>query len=368
MRRDEEYERELRRRKRLKARRAKRRRTRILVFLVEAILLVLVLAGVYFVSAFEKLQKPEFTENEVETNDLDAEVEEAMTGFSTYALFGVDARDNETLDKGTHGDVVMIASVNNATGEVRLASIYRDTYLNISDDDSYGKLTTSYFQGGALNAINTLNKNFDLNITNYVTFNWAAVAIGINDLGGVEVDVPESMMEDQMLNGYTTLTAEATGIDSQLTYQAGPQTLDGVQAVAYCRIRYIAGDDYGRTSRQREVVEKVLEKAKKADIGTLNKIVNDVFPNVATNLGLTDILAMVPKVGSYYLGDEGGFPSEDMRGNATINGGAMVVPVTLVDTAKALHEFLYGNDNYVPSPTVERISAVIESDSGLSGN
>ena len=138
--------------------------------------------------------------------------------------------------------------------------------------------------------------------------------------------------------------------------------------MAYCRIRYIAGHDYGRTSRQREVVEKVLEKAKKADIGTLNKIVNDVFPNVATNLGLTDILAMVPKVGSYYLGDEGGFPSEDMRGNATINGGAMVVPVTLVDTAKALHEFLYGNDNYVPSPTVERISAVIESDSGLSKN
>lgn len=350
----------------MKQKRARRRKTRILVFLVEAVLLLVVLAGVYFVSVFEKLQKPEFKEDQVSKNELEAEVEEAMTGFTTYALFGVDARDNETLDKGTHGDVVMVASINNATGEVRLASIYRDTYLCISDDEqSYGKMTASYFQGGALNAINTLNKNFDLDIREYATFNWAAVAIVINDLGGVDVDVPESMMKDQMLNGYTTLTAEATGINSRLTYEPGMQNLDGIQAVAYCRIRYVAGDDFGRTSRQREVVEKVLEKAKKADVGTLTKIVNDAFPNLATSLDIKDILKMAPKVSSFYMGEQGGFPSENMRANVTIDGGAMVVPNNLVDTARELHAFLYGNDNYVPSATVQRISETIAQDAGL---
>ena len=137
------------------------------------------------------------------------------------------------------------------------------------------------------------------------------------------------------------------------------QNLDGIQAVAYCRIRYISGDDFGRTGRQREVVEKVLEKAKKADIGTLTKIVNDAFPNLATNMELKDIVKLLPKVGSYYVGDQSGFPSEQMRANATIDGGAMVVPVTLVETAEELHRFLYGNETYVPSATVQEISAVI---------
>lgn len=362
--RQEGYERELRRRKILKQRKAKRRRRRILLFVVEAALLAVVLLGIYFVSAYEKLQKPEFTLKDVKKNELDSEVEESMTGFTTYALFGVDARDNATLDKGTHGDVVMVASVNNATGEVRLASIYRDTYCQINEEGEYGKLTGAYFQGGALNAINMLNKNFDLDISAYATFNWAAVAIVINDLGGVDVDVPESMMVDQMLNGYTTLTAEATGINSRLTYEPGMQNLDGIQAVAYCRIRYISGDDFGRTGRQREVVEKVLEKAKKADIGTLTKIVNDAFPNLATNMELKDIVKLLPKVGSYYVGDQSGFPSEQMRANATIDGGAMVVPVTLVETAEELHRFLYGNETYVPSATVQEISAVIRQKSG----
>ena len=113
--RQEEYERELRRRKMIRQRKAKKRRRRIFIFAVEAVLLIVVLLGIYFVSAYEKLQKPEFTLKDVKTNDLDQEVEEAMTGFTTYALFGVDARDNATLDKGTHGDVVMVASVNNAT-------------------------------------------------------------------------------------------------------------------------------------------------------------------------------------------------------------------------------------------------------------
>ena len=73
---------------------------------------------------------------------------------------------------------------------MRLASIYRDTYCQINEEGEYGKLTGAYFQGGALNAINMLNKNFDLDISAYATFNWAAVAIVINDLGGVDVDVP----------------------------------------------------------------------------------------------------------------------------------------------------------------------------------
>ncbi|RHP32435.1 LCP family protein [Lachnotalea sp. AF33-28] len=365
-----EREEELRARARKKSRAkkaAKRRRKKfILMFSVEAILLMVVLLCVFVLGKFDQIQKPDFKKEDIETNSLAAEVEEKLEGYTTYALFGVDARDNKTLDKGTHGDVVMIASINNATKEVRLASIYRDTYLCISKDGKkYGKMTTSYYNGGAQNAIETLNKNFDLQITDYVTFNWAAVATAINDLGGVTVDVPESMFKDNMINGYITFTVDATGIGSHHLKGPGEQLLDGIQAVSYCRIRYISGNDYGRTERQREVVEKMLQKAKSADVGTLNSIVNHVFPQIATNLELPTIISLAADAGKFSMGATAGFPTDENRGNATINKGAMVVPATLEETAKELHMFLYDNADYEPSSTVKAISKVIESDSGV---
>lgn len=352
--------------RRIKAKKkARRRRRMIAMFIVEAFLLALIVTCVFFLNKVDKIQRPNFEKTDIAVNEEipEEEIINMTKGYRTFALFGVDARTNETLDKGTHGDVVMIASLNQDTGEIKLASIYRDTYLSIdSSGKKYGKMTTAYYNGGAKNAIETLNRNFDLVIEDYVTVNWAAVATAINDLGGVTVDVPESMMKDNMINGYITETVEATGIGSTQLTKAGVQNLDGVQAVAYCRIRYIAGSDYGRTERQREVLGKLLDKAKGADLGSLNKLANDVFPQVATNLTLPDILSLAAGAGKYYLGDQAGFPLEEHRGNANINGGSMVVPQTLEQTAIDLHTFLYGESNYEPSNTVKNISNKIVSD------
>ena len=273
----------------IRQRKAKKRRRRIFIFAVEAVLLIVVLLGIYFVSAYEKLQKPEFTLKDVKTNDLDQEVEEAMTGFTTYALFGVDARDNATLDKGTHGDVVMVASVNNATGEVRLASIYRDTYVQINEDGDYGKLTGAYFEGGALNAINMLNKNFDLDISAYVTFNWAAVAIVINDLGGVDVDVKIDFNEQDENRSFKK--------SDKIYLKKGMQTLNGKEALAYARHRKTEG--YGTTGRenaQQQIIQAIMKKLTTAEgISHINDLMNVASKYVATNMPLSAIQSFVSK-------------------------------------------------------------------------
>ena len=109
-------------------------------------------------------------------------------------------------------------------------SVFRDTYLNIDDDNDYNKINHAYFTGGPNDAAKALNKNLDLNITDFVTFNWKAVADGINILGGVDMEI--SRAEFYYINSFITETVEATGVYSTHLKHAGMTHLDGVQAVA----------------------------------------------------------------------------------------------------------------------------------------
>lgn len=337
----------------------------IAVLSAEAVLLMLILMCIYVLNKWERIQTPSYEEKAVPipTNKLEEETVKIMKGYTTYAVFGVDARSNKSLGKGTHGDVIMIVSIDNDNGEIRIASIFRDTYLCISDDEKeYGRMTRAYFIGGPNNAIATLNKNFDLQIKNYVTVNWAAVAMAINDLGGVDIDVPNNMFGEHMyLNSYIDATVKATGIGSHELKKPGLQTLDGIQAVAYSRVRYI-DNDFERTRRQRDVVEKMFEKAKKANLGTLDTLTNHVMDNIATNLKLPQVISLLPDVFKFNIVAQEGFPIQEHRGKILVNKADMVRPATLEDTAKDLHEFLYGDLKYEPSSIVKKISAKIEND------
>lgn len=264
--------------------------------------------------------------------------------YWTVAIFGIDARD-ATLGKGNRSDSIMIATLNKATKEVILTSIYRDSFVEIPGY-GYDKLTHAYAFGGPELAINTLNYNFDLDIKDYITVNFAVTEKIINQLGGVEVDVQKD--EVKWLNGYVRSLARE-GADTKVEFIDGPglQTLTGSQAVAYARIRYTNGGDYKRAKRQRTIINAAFEKAKTADLFQLNDIIQTMFSHINTNLSMQEILSLVKDVSSYTIKDSQGFPyhTKNARVNTcsyTEHKIAVDIPTMLSEDLKTLHYHLYG--------------------------
>ena len=179
-----------------KQRKAKKRK-RIILFTVEIVALVVLLTALVSVLMITKMDKVKINPEDITFN---SEVEEnkEMKGYRNIALFGVDSRTGK-LGKGNRSDTIMIASINQDTGDVKLVSVYRDTYLNLGTD-AYNKANAAYAQGGPEQAINMLNMNFDLNIQEYVTVGFDALIETIDALGGVEIDVHENEIKD--LNNY----------------------------------------------------------------------------------------------------------------------------------------------------------------------
>jgi len=255
----------------------------------------------------------------------------------------------------------MICCINEDTGEIKLVSIYRDTYLNISDKGSYRKFNAAYTNGGPKQALEALNKNLDLNITQYVTFSWKSVADGINILGGVDLEITKS--EFRYINSFITETVNATGVASKHLPNPGPHHLDGVQAVAYGRLR-LMDTDFARTERQRKIIELAFAKAKKADYSVLNNILVVILPNISTNISFADMTSMALSINKYHIGETAGFPFA--KGNADIPGkGDCVIPQTLESNVSQLHTFLFGDESYEPTEQVKTISNKIASDSGM---
>ena len=340
----------------------KSRRKKIIIFaILEVLVLCLIFGYGYFLRTWSKLKGPEFNRAAVENNNIDITKKQEMQGYWTFAVFGVDSR-GKGVGKGYNSDVIMIVSINKDTGDINVCSVFRDTYLNISDGNRYAKINEAYAAGGPEQAVKALNKNLDLNIENYVTFNWKAVADSINILGGVD-NIDISKAELYYINAYITETVKATGIGSVQLKHTGPQHLDGVQAVAYMRLRYM-DNDFARTERQREVLKACFEKAKKADFAVLNNIIVVLADQVATNISASEMVALAQGITKYNIAETGGFPWA--RGDANIPGkGACVIPTTLESNVKMLHELLYGDDDYEVSSALLGYSEKIKQDSNL---
>lgn len=334
----------------------KRRRN---LFIVEVIVLLLVCAGAFvYLQMDKKLNKIqiETLDSKKVVVNKEAETDEVIKGYTNIALFGVDSREGDLSRANT--DTIIIASINNDTKEVRLVSIYRDTYLNIGGD-RYSKANAAYANGGPEQAITMLNTNLDLAITSYVTVDFNALVDIIDALGGIEITVDAD--ECEHLNNYCVETSEVTGKSYENLPGAGTYTVNGVQGVSYARIRYTAGNDFKRTERQREVIAKIVEKAKSAGIGTLNQIMDQVFPKIKTNLGKAEILSMGMSMLSYELGETTGFPFKHKTSN---DSASNEIPVTLEENVDMLHQFLFENEDYTPSATVVARSEYIIEASG----
>ena len=281
------------------------------------------------------------------------------TGYWNIAVFGVDSRDGNT--KNALADVQMICSIDRATGEIRLVSVYRDTYLKINSEGTYHKINEAYFKGGHKQAVSALEENLDIKIDDYATFNWKSVAEAINILGGIDLEITPA--EFKYINGFITETVNSTGIGSYQLEQAGMNHLDGVQAVAYSRLR-LMDTDFQRTERQRKVVELALAKAKQADLSTLTSLAGYMVQEISTSVGVDDVLPLAKDIGKYHIGETAGFPFS--RQTMKIGKMDCVVPTTLESNVVLLHQFLYGQEtSYSPSSAVRKISAHISEETGL---
>lgn len=343
-----------------------RKKRRKVLFILEIIVLLLFIGGLYVYGQISAkldkidIQETDLQEQDIVTNDQAPQ----MTGYTTYALFGLDHRSRNEKLNTENSDTIIIASINNDTKAVKLVSVYRDTLLNVKDD-TYSKANAAYALGGPAQAVNMLNTNLDLNITDYVSIDFDALVTVVDCLGGL--DIPLSYAEIVHMNNYCVETAEETGKSYTPVELPEPKPedqeaivgtyhLNGVQATSYCRIRYTASLDMGRTERQRRVIQMIVDKAKKAGLSTIFDIMDQVFPMVKTSVSKTEILKLIPAMIGYSIDETTGFPQDYKF--ATVKD-SVIVPTTLDSNVLKLHQFLYGNTNYTPTQDVLNKNAQI---------
>lgn len=313
------------------------------IFLLIILILLGLALGVGYAILTDKLSNMDYVEIDESSIHVNSGVDEKLKDYRNIVLLGVDSQDGSFSN--TRSDCIIIVSINKKTNDVNLTSVYRDTYVEI-DGHGLDKITHAYAYGGPELAMSTLNKNLDLNITEFVTVNFETVKTVVDSIGGVTIKVTD---------------AEATQISGLSS--GGTYTLDGEQALAYSRIRKI-DSDYQRTERMRTVIEAVFDKVKTLGVSELSNFVDTILPLISTNLSSNEIISMLPSVPFYTIKDSEGWPYE-VRGIST--DAWYGVPVTLESNVKELHAELFGNDDYTPTETVQEISDDIINDTGYSG-
>lgn len=342
------------------------------------------MAGMVDKDGYQNIYDQDYNQDQIQTNDeIDLSI---LDNYMNIALFGLD--NGSELDRPTGGsDCIMILSIHKETSAVKILSIYRDTYMKIIGADGktdkvypYFKVNYAYNAGGAQAAVNTLNANLDLNIKDYVAVNFNGLAEIIDLLGGIEVNLTEEEMV--YVNGYLTETRKVTGMHSPDLTQWGDNIhLDGLQATAYSRIRYTPiyledgtslNNDYGRAARQRNVITKMVAKAKEAGLQNVLAMCDEIFQSeekiFKTSIPYDDVMKLVPVILNFSFGETSSFPytletTDDMH--ITLDSGSTVVAAGFSYNVTQLHKFLFPEEEYTPSDTVETISEAIRKETGL---
>lgn len=369
----------------------------VVVLVVEFILIVGLLGVLYVVDKLSNIKRTPLNEDLIVINpDIDNDTTEKLKGYTNILLLGTDSRDNSTdgLDKvgENHTDAMLVASINNDSGEVRIISVYRDCLLEMNDvktDKDFkntviNKATEAAFEYGIESTITMINRNLDMDIKDYVMVNWAALIDIVDSIGGVDIEITQ--MEQRWTNRYLVDTSKATGVsyeeldvyddddtklsDEELRMDSDKMNtrrmahMDGIQATAFARVRYGDGKaDYGRTERQRKVIEQIVAKAKKFDIGRLNSILTAVTKNISTSFDINEILDLATSITKYKLTMvDSGFPftrNDQIRSKDGWKFADPVIPVTLESNVVKFHEKLFDSTDYTPSTTVKNISEKI---------
>lgn len=287
-----------------------------------------------------------------------------MANYTNIAFFGIDARD-DSLGSGSNSDSMMIISINNSTKEVKVVSLYRDTLLRIPGQSINAKANSAFNYGGPVLGIQMINQNLDLNVSEYLTVNWEAMTRAVDILGGVTVNVNAEELEK--MNEYIAEQISSNGLVSNGVSETGDVTLNGVQATAYARVRSTDQGDITRTMRQREVLEAMVGKLKKADMGTIDKLIEGTFPYMETSLSEDDFITLVKAVKDYKFVSAVGFPFE-FEYCQDESRGSSLAPKNLVQNVVALHNYLFGTVAYEPTDTVKENDSKITKETGVGDN
>ena len=392
------------RKARLKKKRRKRRMKRFL-FSMEVIFFLLLFAGasiylmpnskVFMVKAFtgcpagqgllKALYKDDYDSNVLDTSTDKSKIHtvDLGKGYTNIALFGIDPRLDEFEDS-THTDTIMIVSINNKTHDVKLVSLYRDSLLRMrtrSGDITYEKANSAYFMNGVEGALNMINTNLDMDITEYALVNFEGLANIIDAMGGIDINL--TLDEQYYVNGYLTETRLITGMDAPDVLTYGENThLTGLQATAYCRIRYVTftdengnefHNDYGRTARQRYVLNTLLAKAKSAGISQMIDVADTLIKKnnvgghkiISTNIPWDKIVTLLTVAIDCNLTETFGFPYDVYTPDRGRPYFGYVIPVGLEQNVIRLHQNLFPEKSYTPSDLVSRISETIVDETGI---
>lgn len=319
-----------------------------LIFLLFLVLLVLgILMGTVYMKLGNTKTQP-LNQKELVTVHNDSNMEE----YTNYAFFGIDSQTGSMADRGNRSDSIIVVSIHNRTKEVKLLSVYRDTFVSINGN--YNKINAAYSWGGPELAVSTINRNLDLNIEKYATVNFKILADIVNAIGGIEVNIDQSILKN--LNDYIDNMNHLNGGNSPAIPSGGTYTLDGNQAVAYSRIRYTAGGDLARAGRQREVLQKIFERGKSRPLKLVSAL-DQILPQVKTNMDQKELFNMFLSAFRYEIKDQQGFPwdQKEMRYYGTYYG----FPTTLKENAIRAHKYLFGTENYQISDELGRINQKI---------
>lgn len=336
-----------------------------IAFLCELILIVVLVFANIKVYISNKMALTNHADG-FETKVNNKEVSKKQKGYTTIALFGLDARDqtSSSLENGSRSDSIIIVSINNSNGDIKMVSVYRDTLLKITDEDgSYTtKVNSAYAYGGPQLAVNTLNENLDLNITEFVSINWTGLIKAIDAIGGIDIEVQDK--ELGKLNEYIANVIDTTGIYSDGVFESGTQTLNGVQATAYARIRSTDQGDITRTERQRTIITAMIKKMKSSGWSVANEAIDEALPYVYTSLDDDDMYDLAKKVLKYNMAGNNGFPFR-YEFYSSDSKGSCIAPSNLNENVVALHEFLFNAKDYTPSSAVNEINGMISDETGF---
>ncbi len=340
----------------------KKRKTHTLRKTILLLFTIVFLLGIFMVYNYSKnimanLNKIERIE--IGGSDEDLMINDGVRASHTdaeiinIALFGMDGR--AAVD-GSRSDTIIILSIDSKNGNIKLTSILRDTYLKIPDE-YYTRINAAYSIGGPKLAVNTINRNFDMDIEDFISVDFRAIADIVDVLGGLTLTVTEDEVYE-MNKCILDHNYIIPGTPSPLI-KAGTQTCDGRQVLAYSRIRYLGNGDFDRTARQRLVLGLIYNKFKSEISPELITRLSDVLADdVVTSLSNKEMLDLGYKI--LRIKEKtpivSALTDPDFLKEATIDEAMILLPYTLSDAAVYLHNFIYGTSDYKPTETLEELS------------
>lgn len=308
---------------------------KIVLVTLTVLVIAIIIVSSYFYNQLNKVKKVKISKANSELN-IKGNTARQDDEIVNIAFFGVDRRHK---DEASRSDALMIVTLDKKHKKVKISSIMRDSYVNV-DGHEMTKITHAYAYGGPILAIKTLNKNFDLNIRDYVTCDFFGFEKIIDSVGGIDINV--TPQELKYINGYIEETSKIENASVPAVTKCGLQKLNGRQAVAYTRIRYTDGGDFERTQRERTVLIDVLNKVKKTNPKNISNVVASLLPYTETSMSNVKILKLLASI--YSLGikdiDQKVFPSDGYCSGKMISGVWYLV-FDLETTKNQLHKYIF---------------------------